>query len=61
MDTSVMIELQRQSAEGSVHSRMQSITQDMRYRQSLLGTRENIGVSPGEPEYNKSRSYIYFW
>ena len=37
-----------------------SITQDMRYRQSLLNYAEKYGVSRASRKYNKSRSYIYF-
>ena len=40
---------------------MKSITQDMKYRQSLLGYAEKYGVSRASRKYNKSRSYIYFW
>lgn len=38
-----------------------SITQDMRYRQSLMQYAQKYGVSRGSRKYNKSRSYIYFW
>lgn len=38
-----------------------SITQDMRYRQSLLKFADKYGVSRASRKYNKSRSYIYFW
>ncbi len=40
---------------------MNSITQDMRYRQSLMKYTEKYGVSRACRKYNKSRSYIYFW
>ena len=40
---------------------MNSITQDMKYRQSLICYAEKIGVSRASRKYNKSRSYIYFW
>ena len=40
---------------------MNSITQDMRYRQSLMKYAEKYGVSRASRKYNKSRSYIYFW
>lgn len=40
---------------------MTSITQDMRYRQSLMKYAEKYGVSQASRKYNKSRSYIYFW
>lgn len=38
-----------------------SITQDMRYRQSLMKYAQKYGVSRASRKYNKSRSYIYFW
>ena len=38
-----------------------SITQDMRYRQSLMRYAEKYGVSRASRKYNKNRSYIYFW
>ena len=38
-----------------------SITQDMRYRQSLMNYAEKYGVSQASRKYNKGRSYIYFW
>ena len=40
---------------------MNSITQDMKYRQSLMKYSEKYGVSKASRKYNKSRSYIYFW
>ena len=40
---------------------MNSITQDMKYRQSLLTYARKYGVSRASRKYNKSRSYIYFW
>lgn len=40
---------------------MKSVTQDMRYRQSLMRYAEKYGVSRASRKYNKSRSYIYFW
>lgn len=40
---------------------MNSITQDMQYRQSLMSYTEKYGVSRASRKYNKSRSYIYFW
>ena len=38
-----------------------SITQDMAYRQSLMKYAEKYGVSRASRNYNKGRSYIYFW
>ena len=40
---------------------MNSITQDMKFRQSLMKYVEKYGVSRASRKYNKSRSYIYFW
>lgn len=40
---------------------MSSITQDMKYRQSLCGFALRQGVSKASRKYNKARSYIYFW
>jgi len=40
---------------------MKSITQDMKYRQSLLHYAKKYGVSRASRKYNKGRSYIYFW
>ena len=40
---------------------MKSVTQDMRYRQSLMQYAEKYGVSRASRKYNKNRSYIYFW
>ena len=38
----------------------QSITQDMKYRQSLMKYAGKYGVARASRKYNKSRSYIYF-
>ena len=38
-----------------------SITQDMRYRQSLMQYAAKYGVGRASRKYNRSRSYIYFW
>lgn len=40
---------------------MNSITQDMKYRQSIVTFAERYGVSKASRKFNKSRSYIYFW
>ena len=40
---------------------MNSITQDMMFRQSLMKYSEKYGVVRASRKYNKSRSYIYFW
>ena len=48
-------------AERKNPSIMNSVTQDMKYRQSLIKFSINHGVSKASRRYNKSRSYIYFW
>lgn len=40
---------------------MNSITQDMRYRQSLIVYAQKFGVQRASRRYNRTRSYIYFW
>ena len=42
-------------------SLMNSITQDMKFRQSLMNYAKKYGVSRASRKYNKSRSYIYSW
>ena len=38
-----------------------SITQDMRYRQSIMLFAKKYGVSKACRKYNRASSYIYFW
>lgn len=38
-----------------------SITQNMRYRQSLISYALKHGVSSAARKYNRCRSYIYYW
>ena len=40
---------------------MERITQDMRFRQSLMRYAERYGVARASRRYNKAPSYIYFW
>ena len=40
---------------------MNSVAQDMKYRQSLMTYAAKYGVSRASQKYNKTRSYIYFW
>ncbi len=40
---------------------MNTITQDMKYRHSLVCFASKYGVSKAARKYNRSRSYIYFW
>lgn len=40
---------------------MKSVTQNMKYLQSLMYYAEKHGVSAASRKYNRSRSFIYFW
>lgn len=40
---------------------MRSITQDMKYRQSLTGFALKYDAGRASWKYNRARSYIYFW
>jgi len=40
---------------------MERITQDMRFRQSLMRYAERYGVARASRRYDKAPSYIYFW
>ena len=40
---------------------MNSITQDMKYKQSLMEYSRKYGVAKATRKYNRARSYIYFW
>ena len=40
---------------------MNSITQDMKFRYSLMRYAERYGVARASRKYNKAKSYIYFW
>ena len=40
---------------------MKSITQEMKFRQSLMKYFEKYGVKRARRKYNKRMSYIYFW
>ena len=40
---------------------MNTITQDMKYRHSLIRFALKHGVSKASRKYNRARSFIYFW
>ena len=40
---------------------MSSITQDMKYRQSLVNYALRHGAGKASRKYNRARSYVYFW
>ena len=56
-----IVELQHTNKPKGALPFMNSITQDMRYRQSLMEYTRKYGVARASRKYNKSRSYIYFW
>ena len=60
---SVIVSLQEQTIiERKCESLMTTtVTQDAKYRQSLLLYAKKYGVSRASRKYNKTRSYIYFW
>ena len=39
---------------------MKSITQNMKYLQSLMSFAEKYGVKAASRKYNRARSFIYF-
>ena len=40
---------------------MNTITQEMKYRQSIVRYAQDKGVTKASRKYNRGRSYIYFW
>lgn len=59
---SVIVSLpQHTMVERKCKSLMTRITQDMKYRQSLIGYAIKYGVSRASRKYNRPRSTIYFW
>ena len=62
MATSVIVKLPHTTqTKGATPFMSNSITQDMKFRQSLMKYAEKYGVSRASRKYNKGRSYIYFW
>ena len=60
-EESDIVKLQDKTNRKELSILMNSITQDMRYRQSLINYAIKHGVSCASRKYNKNRSYIYFW
>ena len=59
---SVIVSLLKQiMTERKCKSLMARITQDMKYRQSLICYAQKFGVAKASRKYNKPRSSIYFW
>jgi len=61
MEASVIAIALVQNKKGKPQPAMDKITQDMKYRLSLVKYALTHGVSKASRKYNKSRSYIYFW
>ena len=61
-EESVFVSLFRQTTnERKCKSLMATVTQDMKYRQSLICYAEKYGVAKVSRKYNRARSTIYFW
>lgn len=59
---SVIVSLHEQTIiERKCKSLMATVTQDMKYRQSLMCYAKKYGVSRASRKYNRPRSTIYFW
>ena len=59
---SAIVRLKRErKPERKCKSLMTSVTQDMKYRQSLMGYANKHGVARAPQKYNRPRSTIYFW
>lgn len=62
MDSWSIVELTRQNITERNHTCiMNNVTQDMKYRQSLILFALKYGVSRASRKYNRARSTIYFW
>ena len=59
---SVIVSLTKATkTERKCKSLMASVTQDMKYRQSLMCYAKKYGVARASRKYNRPRSTIYFW
>jgi len=58
---SVIVKLPHKTVRRRQSFLMNTITQDMKYRHSLVSFSLKYGVSKASRKYNRSRSYIYFW
>lgn len=61
MEVSVIVIALKQNNEEEPSPAMDKITQDMKYRHSLVKYALKEGVSKACRKYNRSRSFIYFW
>lgn len=56
-----MLSYHTKQAERSPSSLMVTVTQDMKYRQSLVCYAKKYGVARASRKYNRASSTIYFW
>ncbi len=61
MEVSVIVIAHKQNKKEKSQPAMDKITQDMKYRHSLVKYALNHGVTKASRKYNRCRSYIYFW
>ena len=60
-DSSGIVEIATNNSQKERSFFMERITQDMRFRQSLMRYAEKYGVTRASRRYDKAPSYIYFW
>ena len=59
---SVIVSLERTTkTERKCKSLMTTVTQEMKYGQSLMRYAKKYGVARASQKYNRPRSTIYFW
>ncbi len=58
---SVIVSLTKKQDRKEVQILMTTVTQDMKYRQSLMCYAKKYGVARASRKYNRPRSTIYFW
>jgi transposase InsO family protein len=61
VERSVIVIAPNKKQDGGNHNLLWIITQDMKYRYSLVQYALSQGVAKAARKYNKGRSYIYFW
>ena len=57
----VTVKLPQQKATRRLSIAMNSVTQDMKFRQSLLKYSQKYGVTKAAVKYKTNRQYIYRW
>lgn len=56
-----IVKLQDKSKKKDDSNLMNGITQDMKFRYSLMRYAEKFGIAKACRKYNKAKSYVYFW